>query len=365
MYEFKNRLNDAYFKYLFFNYNFLHFLFDLLNCIFEKCPLPCVTEKIAKVTLEDRELLTYHEGEKAARLDVHTIINDNLIIDIEAQCKVDKTIVNRSLFYASRLLSTQQMEGKPYDQIQPVIIINILKENHFPDKPNDYITISGTTDITNNIIASDTVTTTPNPQTLLTDKQHFIFIEACKCVKFGDPNHRLTKWMTYLRSTTDDVIKDLAKNDKIFQQVLEAEKAFRGTTSKMSEYSFYESARNKIAFEAMQVKAEAKAEGRAEAIAEAKAEAAEAVAKVTAEADSRVQQAEAKAAEAKAEAAEAVAKVTAEAEAKVAEAEAKAAEAVTKANLETAKKLIAMGLSSDVIKEATKLTDSQFASLEL
>ena len=361
--EFKNRLNDAYFKYLFFNYNFLHFLFDLLNCIFEKCPLPCVTEKIAKVTLEDRELLTYHEGEKAARLDVHTIINDNLIIDIEAQCKVDKTIVNRSLFYASRLLSTQQMEGKPYDQIQPVIIINILKENHFPDKPNDYITISGTTDITNNIIASDTVTTTPTPQTLLTDKQHFIFIEAHKCVKFGDPNHRLTKWMTYLRSTTDDVIQDLAKNDKIFQQVLKAEKAFRGNTSNMSEYSFYESARNKIAFEAMQAKAEAIAEGKAEGRAEGKAEGkAEAIAEAKAEADLRVKQVEA---EVRAEAAEAVAKVTAEAEAKVAEAEAKAAEAVAKANLETAKKLIAMGLSSDVIKEATKLTDSQLASLEL
>ena len=340
---FKNRLNDAYFKYLFFNYNFLHFLFDLLNCIFEKCPLPCVTEKIAKVTLEDRELLTYHEGEKAVRLDVHTIINDNLIINIEAQCKVDKTIVNRSLFYASRLLSTQQMEGKPYDHVQPVIIINILKENHFPDKPNDYITISGTTDITNNIIASDTVT--PTPQTLLTDKQHFIFIEAHKCVKFGDPTNRLTKWMTYLRSTTDDVIQDLAKNDKIFQQVLEAEKAFRGNTSNMSEYSFYEYTRNKVAFELMQAKAEAKAK-----VAEAEAKAEAKVAEAEAKAEAKVTEAEAK---------------VAEAEAKAAEAEAKVAEAVTKTNLETAKKLIAMGLSSDVIKEATKLTDSQLASLEL
>ena len=353
--EFKNRLNDAYFKYLFFNYNFLHFLFDLLNCIFEKCPLPCVTEKIAKVTLEDRELLTYHEGEKAVRLDVHTIINDNQIINIEAQCKVDKTIVNRSLFYASRLLSTQQMEGKPYDHVQPVIIINILKENHFPDKPNDYITISGTTDITNNIIASDTVT--PTPQTLLTDKQHFIFIEAHKCVKFGDPTNRLTKWMTYLRSTTDDVIQDLAKNDKIFQQVLEAEKAFRGNTSNMSEYSFYEYTRNKAAFEAMQTEAEAKAK-----VAEAEAKAEAKVAEAEAKAEAKVAEAEAKA-EAK------VAEAEAKAEAKVAEAEAKAeakvAEAVTKTNLETAKKLIAMGLSSDVIKEATKLTDSQLASLEL
>ena len=299
-------------------------MFDLLSCIFEKCPLPCVTEKIAKVTLEDRELLTYHEGEKASRLDVHTIINDNIIIDIEAQCKVDKTIVNRNLFYASRLYSSQKMDKKTYNQAKPVIIINILKENHFPDKPNDYITISGITDITNNIIASDTVTLTPTPQTLLTNKQHFIFIEAHKCVKFGDPTHRLTKWMTYLRSTTDDVIQDLAKNDKIFQQVLEAEKAFRGNTSNMSEYSFYESARNKIAFEAMQNKAEAEAE-----------------------ADLRVQQAEAKA------------------DLRVQQAEAKAAEAEAKANLETAKKLIAMGLSSDIIKKATKLTDSQLASLEL
>ena len=321
-------------------------MFDLLSCIFEKCPLPCVTEKIAKVTLEDRELLTYHEGEKASRLDVHTIINDNIIIDIEAQCKVDKTIVNRNLFYASRLYSSQKMDKKTYNQAKPVIIINILKENHFPDKPNDYITISGITDITNNIIASDTVTLTPTPQTLLTNKQHFIFIEAHKCVKFGDPTHRLTKWMTYLRSTTDDVIQDLAKNDKIFQQVLEAEKAFRGNTSNMSEYSFYESARNKIAFEAMQNKAEAEAEADLR-VQQAEAKADLRVQQAEAKADLRVQQAEAKA------------------DLRVQQAEAKAAEAEAKANLETAKKLIAMGLSSDIIKKATKLTDSQLASLEL
>ena len=152
--------------------------------------------------------------------------------------------------------------------------------------------------------------------------------------------------MTYLRSTTDDVIQDLAKNDKIFQQVLEAEKAFRGNTSNMSEYSFYEYTRNKVAFELMQAKAEAKAK----------------VAEAEAKAEAKVTEAEAKVAEAEANVAEAEAKV-AEAEAKAAEAEAKAAEAVTKTNLEIAKRLIAMGLSPDAIKEATNLTDSQLAML--
>ena len=149
--------------------------------------------------------------------------------------------------------------------------------------------------------------------------------------------------MTYLRSTTDDVIQDLAKNDKIFQQVLEAEKAFRGNTSNMSEYSFYEYTRNKAAFELMQAKAEAKAK----------------LAEAEAKAEAKVTEAEAKA---EAKVAEAEAKV-AEAEARVKQAEVKAAEAVTKANLEIAKRLIAMGLSPDAIKEATNLTDSQLAML--
>ena len=170
-------------------------------------------------------------------------------------------------------------------------------------------------------------------------------------------------WMTYLRSTTDDVIQDLAKNDKIFQQLLEVEKAFRGNTSNMGEYSFYESARNKVAFELMQAKAEAIAEAIAEAKAEADLRIKQAEAKATAEADSRVKQAEAKAAEAKAEAAEAVAKATAEADLRIKQAEAKVAEAVAKAKLETAKRLLAMGLSPDAIKEATNLTDSQLAML--
>ena len=77
------------------------------------------------------------------------------------------------------------------------------------------------------------------------------------------------------------------------------------------------------------------------AIMQAKAEAAEAVAKVTAEADLRIKQAEAR----------------------IKQAEAKAAEAVVKANLEIAKRLLVMGLSPDAIKEATNLTDSQLAML--
>ena len=68
-------------------------------------------------------------------------------------------------------------------------------------------------------------------------------------------------------------------------------------------------------------------------------------------------------AEAKAEAAEAVAKVTAEADLRIKQAEAKAAKAVVKANLEIAKRLLVMGLSPDAIKEATNLTDSQLAML--
>ena len=163
--------------------------------------------------------------------------------------------------------------------------------------------------------------------------------------------------MTYQRSTTDDVIQDLAKNDKIFQQVLEVEKAFRGNTSNMGEYSFYEYTRNKVAFELMQAKAEAKAK-----VAEAEAKAEAKVAEAEAKAEAKVTEAEAKVAEAEANVAEAEAKV-AEAEAKAAEAEAKAAEAVTKTNLEIAKRLIAMGLSPDAIKEATNLTDSQLAML--
>ena len=312
-------------------------MLDLLNSIFEECPLTCVTGKITKVTLEDREMLIFHEGEKVSRLDAHCILNDDIIIDIEAQCKVDKTIINRNLFYASRLYSTQLMEKKSYDQAKPVIIINILKENHFPEKPNDYITIGGTTDITTNIISGGTVDVTP--QKILTNKQHFIFIEAQKCVKFGDPTHRLTKWMRYLRSTTDDVIQDLARNDKIFKKVLKAEKAFRGDTSKMSDYSVVEAVKAEAAIDVMQARAEA---------AEAKAKAAKAEAEI---------------AEAKAEIAEAKAK----AEAEVAKAKAEAAKAAAKAKLEsaleTAKRLLAIGISRDAVKEVTDLTDSQLASL--
>ena len=77
----------------------------------------------------------------------------------------------------------------------------MLKENFFLEGC-DYITVAGlTAQQSNNLL----------PNKLLSNKLNFIYIEARKCVKQSEQNpSRLAQWMTYLRSTSDDVIENLA-----------------------------------------------------------------------------------------------------------------------------------------------------------
>ena len=233
-----NRFNDEFTKYIFANDGQKEFLLDLLNAVFDECKLDCVPNKITDVTYKDRELMTFHVNEKVGRLDVYGQASEGQIIDIEFQCKVDKTIVDRNLFYFSKILSTQDLQSKSYDEAQPVIIINMLKENFFLEGC-DYITVAGlTAQQSNNLL----------PNKLLSNKLNFIYIEARKCVKQSEQNpSRLAQWMTYLRSTSDDVIENLAKGDKLFKKVLEAERKFRGDTHMMNTYSNIERLENRVA----------------------------------------------------------------------------------------------------------------------
>ena len=208
-----DRFTNRFAFYLFAKNEHKEFLLDFLNALFSEYPLACVPAKITDITYNVREMIAATRNDDGLVFMCGTT-KEGQIINIELHCQDDKALVERNLFHVSRLYADQAHQfGLDFDQYQPVINISLLKENHFTDKINNYITVGGISD--------------GQPNGISSDKLNFIYIEAPKCVQFGNPAHRLTQWISYLNSTSDEVIKALAQSDELFQKVFEAERKFR------------------------------------------------------------------------------------------------------------------------------------------
>ena len=166
-----NRFNDAFVKFLFSTEKHKKFLIDLLNAVFAERRPQCVSGNIIDVSFEDRELPTFHMGEKSGRLDIRAMTDSGQIVNIEVQTTVDKYLKDRNVFYFSRIFSAQQVQGMAYSTLKPVIIINLLAVNYFPERQN-YITSFALLEEEDHELMSDKVT--------------FIYIEAQKCAALGD-----------------------------------------------------------------------------------------------------------------------------------------------------------------------------------
>ena len=327
-----NRLNDIFVKFIFATENNKKFLIDLLNAVFKECPPPCVNGEITDVFYEDRELPSFHIYEKGSRLDIRAKTDQGQIIDIEVQCKLDKTILDRSLYYFSKVFGSQPIKGEPYDKLKPVIVISLLKENYFPNRPKE-IYFSGRPEELyfpncpkqiyfpnrpSEYVRSFSMHDDQTNELLENKKETLIFIEIKKCLKLGDKDKsRLTRWMNYLGNPSDRVIEELAAKDKIIAEVMEAEEVFRDDTKQMDDYALREMVDMEIDSAWAEGKAEGRAEGKAEGIAEGIA---------------------------------------------IGEARGEAKGAI-KNTIAMAKRMIAAGLNRETIKEVTKLTDSQLAEI--
>jgi predicted transposase/invertase (TIGR01784 family) len=76
------------------------------------------------------------------------LIHRGKIINIEIQTGGNSDFINRSLYYWSRLYSSQLKESEQYDLLKPVISINLLEFILFPNLPihNTYMLMDDETD---------------------------------------------------------------------------------------------------------------------------------------------------------------------------------------------------------------------------
>ena len=67
--------------------------------------------------------------DKTGRIDIKATINKSQIINIEIQLKNEQNMEKRSEFYGARLITDQLKKGDDYEDLKPVILINILNYN--------------------------------------------------------------------------------------------------------------------------------------------------------------------------------------------------------------------------------------------
>lgn len=169
--------NDILFKALFGKEGNEKYLKSLLEALFQ---LPIYKiEIITEYTLEQLA-----KEEKGGRLDILAKINDSTYVNIELQIRDEKNIEERTLYYASRLLTEKSQKVERYEELDDVIMVNIL----------DYELLEF------NEFVSDTVTVINKHREYETIKnQKFYYIELPKFRKSNiDINAPLNQWLALI-----------------------------------------------------------------------------------------------------------------------------------------------------------------------
>ncbi|WP_305927798.1 Rpn family recombination-promoting nuclease/putative transposase [Bacillus mycoides] len=88
---------------------------------------------IQSLQFEDPHLHREHEEDKLSILDVSATLDTGTKINVEIQLNNNHNILKRSLFYWSKLYSSQLKKGMPYNSLHKTITINLLNFIMFKD----------------------------------------------------------------------------------------------------------------------------------------------------------------------------------------------------------------------------------------
>lgn len=172
-----NLKNDVVFKELFSKKGNEIFLQDFLSGL--------LNIDIQRIEIQkDSSLSKNVVSEKYGILDIKATLNDDTTVDIEMQVTDYGNMIERALYYSSKLISSQLKSGNDYIQLKPVIVICILNFDIFPFE--EYIT--------------ETVTVSKKHLDYeIIKHQKFYFIELSK---FRNNNYDLkektNQWLTFI-----------------------------------------------------------------------------------------------------------------------------------------------------------------------
>ena len=115
-------LNDVAFHFVFGRASRKYNLLNLLNAILTKTGQEPIQDLELQETTLDAEIV----GLKSCRLDIRAITSESHHINVEVQLMNRRDMEKRSLYYSSRLYTTQLNRGENYRELNKTIAINIL-----------------------------------------------------------------------------------------------------------------------------------------------------------------------------------------------------------------------------------------------
>ncbi len=219
------RLNDFFFKNLMGDEKRSNLTLRFLNLILNR------TEENAFKSIQflktEQDPLT--KDGKLSILDVKASVDDKTFVNIELQVSRQNYIIKRSMFYLSRIFSEQAVVGQDYDELKPVIGINLLDFKLFEELPNWHNT------------ANFTVKGIEKP---ITDCITMHFLELPK-LKFSDVKKakRLEAWGAYFSGVYDEKeLEVLCMNEPLLKEAISYEQAFTNNDEMYRKYQQREDA---------------------------------------------------------------------------------------------------------------------------
>jgi len=166
--------NDFIFKIVFGCEENKDILLDLINAVLEDSGFPLLTS----ITLKNPVNTRSTDFLKDTVLDIKANDEHNRQFDIEMQVIGNEDFINRSLFYWAQLYVNQLGKGYDYDELRPVVCVNILDFVLFENKLKCHNCF-----MLKNIIPDDEV---------LTEDLSLHFIELSKKIPLGQ---KLADWV--------------------------------------------------------------------------------------------------------------------------------------------------------------------------
>ena len=188
---------DYAFKLIFGDKNHPEILISLLNSILT---LPD-NRQIIKVDIANPNIDKRYKDDKFSIMDIHAVANDNTIINIEMQMINRDDMIQRSLYYMSRLMAGQLRSGKDYSELKQTVCINFLdftlfRESEYAHNEFSYRNERGD---------------------LLTDLMQIHFIELPKAESGGIiKSEMLKKWVKFINNPTSKEVDMLVSNYSVF-----------------------------------------------------------------------------------------------------------------------------------------------------
>ena len=219
-----NRLNDVYFKNLLTDEHNKQITICFLNDILEREGNQIFTD----ICFLDKENMPNIEAGKVSILDIRAKTNDNTEINIEVQVRPRKDMAKRSLYYWSKIYSSQLMKGENYINLNNTIAINLLDFSILP-----YKTCHNVYHITND-----------ETHDRLLDDLEMHFIELNKFT-LGDIKRlrKSEKWLAlFANNCTNEEMEEIAMTEPAIKMALEYEKYFRENPELRREYELREMA---------------------------------------------------------------------------------------------------------------------------